>query len=195
MKPRHSLFSVWSNMKNRCLNEHADRYDDYGGRGITICHDWLENFESFKLWALSNGYMPGLYLDRENNNLGYSPSNCRWVPMSIQNRNRRDNLLVTAFGETKVCIDWERDPRCKVAPMTFRFRIYAGWQPELALTKPKLGHKFTDDIKKFIQENYLKMEDKEISNLFNISVSAISSWRFNNGLTKFKSKRTYSSAK
>lgn len=176
-------------MKNRCYNENADRYSDYGGRGITIYEEWLFDFDKFSLWAYANGYKPGLTIDRKDNNDGYYPWNCRWITKAEQNRNRRDNLFVTAFGETKICADWESDSRCIVPAMTFRSRIYSGMRPELALTKPAIG--FTEKEKDFIRNNFRTMEDKEISKIIGKSVSKIASWRFNSGLTKFNARRNY----
>lgn len=76
-------------MKARCTNPTAQGYFKYGGRGITVCQEWLDSFEAFRDWAYANGYREGLTLDREKNELGYSPSNCRWVDNTTQSRNRR----------------------------------------------------------------------------------------------------------
>lgn len=83
-----SLYNRWKSIKQRCLNPKSKRYSDYGGRGINICDEWLE-FESFEKWALNNGYSEELSLDRIDNDLGYSPTNCHWVSTRTNNRNRR----------------------------------------------------------------------------------------------------------
>lgn len=61
------LYGVWSSMKHRCTNPHDKRFKDYGGRGITVCQEWLHDFSAFQTWALSNGYQEGLTIDRINN--------------------------------------------------------------------------------------------------------------------------------
>ena len=83
------LYGVWSSMKHRCTNPHDKRFKDYGGRGITVCQEWLHDFSAFQTWALSNGYQEGLTVDRINNDGGYSPNNCRWATMKEQMANQR----------------------------------------------------------------------------------------------------------
>lgn len=91
------LYRVWSNMKNRCLNPNNVRYDDYGGRGINVCDDWLK-FEKFLEWSNISGYSEGLTLDRINNNEGYNPHNCKWSDYKEQANNRRSSKLVEAIS-------------------------------------------------------------------------------------------------
>ena len=93
---KHSLtntriYGVWDNIKRRTLNPKHKHYNDYGGRGITICDEWKNDFMSFYIWAISNGYEEnkGLSIDRIDNDVGYSPENCRWTTKTIQARNTR----------------------------------------------------------------------------------------------------------
>jgi hypothetical protein len=83
------LFRIYHKMRSRCLSDTNDRYSDYGGRGITICDEWLNSYLSFKDWALTNGYTDNLTIDRIDNNGNYEPSNCRWTTVTIQNQNQR----------------------------------------------------------------------------------------------------------
>ena len=83
------LYSIWSNMKERVFNIKYKRYNDYGGRGITICDEWKNDFMSFYDWAMSNDYSDELSIDRIDNDGNYCPENCRWTTPSIQSRNQR----------------------------------------------------------------------------------------------------------
>jgi hypothetical protein len=82
------LYIIWKAFRSRCLNKNGDRYEDYGGRGITFAIEWRA-YESFRDWALSNGYEDHLTLDRRDTNGNYEPGNCRWVPLPEQSQNQR----------------------------------------------------------------------------------------------------------
>jgi hypothetical protein len=79
-------------MRERCLDEKHPRYNDYGGRGITICDEWAKDLKSFYDWAMSNGYRDDLTIDRINNDEGYRPDNCRWATYSEQRLNQRKKV-------------------------------------------------------------------------------------------------------
>ena len=83
------LYRIWSHIKSRTLNLKYKNYLNYGGRGITICDEWKNDFMSFYNWAMSNGYSDKLSIDRIDNDENYCPENCRWTTKTIQNRNRR----------------------------------------------------------------------------------------------------------
>ena len=80
-------------MKTRCFNTKNAGWHNYGGRGITVCHEWRKSFVSFAQWSMANGYREGLELDRKDNNGNYEPQNCRWVEDKVNNRNRRNVKL------------------------------------------------------------------------------------------------------
>ncbi len=84
------LYVAWFNMKQRCLNPRHPQYKDYGGRGITVCEQWL-TFENFA--ADMGPKPPSLTLDRADNSLGYSRSNCRWASRREQRINSRERPL------------------------------------------------------------------------------------------------------
>lgn len=131
------LYKIWAGMKTRCTNPNQQSYKDYGGRGITVCEEWLSNFLSFYNWAIENGYQDGLTLERIDNNGNYCPTNCTWITMKEQSWNRRNSIKqdITAFGETKAAHEWEQDERCVVKLNTLLYRIGAGWNSETAITK------------------------------------------------------------
>ena len=100
------IHSIWLNMKARCNNPNRPKYPRYGGRGIKICNEWLESYENFRDWAMANGYRDDLSIDRIDVNGNYEPNNCRWTDMKTQQRNRRNNHLVTFNNETKCITEW-----------------------------------------------------------------------------------------
>lgn len=88
-KSKTKIYRIYKSMKNRCYNKTFIQFDNYGGRDISICQEWLDNFLIFEEWALANGYQEGLQIDRINNDLGYSPENCRWVTHAQNQYNKK----------------------------------------------------------------------------------------------------------
>lgn len=138
---RARLHNTWTAMKQRCFNPNAEKYLDYGGRGITVCSEWLE-YPKFREWALANGYADDLQIDRIDNNGSYEPGNCRFVTRPQNQRNRRVCKLFEAFGETKNLEDWLKDPRCTVTDPSLRKRLRKGMSFEDALSLPKERPKY-----------------------------------------------------
>jgi len=93
------IYAVWCTIKNRCLNPKNKQYKDYGGRGITICNEWLE-FIPFRDWALNNGYAEGLHIHRENNG-NYEPDSCRWVTRTENLRHTRKTITMEIANEIR----------------------------------------------------------------------------------------------
>lgn len=98
---RTRLYTIWCGMRQRCSNPNRDAYKHYGGKGVTVCHEW-EDYEAFKLWANKNGYSDALSIDRVNPNKGYSPENCRWITPSENtaraNKNHKSRKLIRGEG-------------------------------------------------------------------------------------------------
>ena len=86
------LYLVYFGILSRCNNPSNPRYHRYGGRGITICDEWRNDFATFDIWAKNNGYKSGLQIDRIDNNKGYFKENCRWVSSKVNNNNKADNI-------------------------------------------------------------------------------------------------------
>lgn len=125
------LYGIWLAMKRRCDLPTVHAYKDYGGRGISVCQEWQENFEAFYEWSYNHGYAENLSIDRIDNDGNYEPSNCQWVDNVAQANNRRTNRLVTINGETHNITQWAQI--LNKSPKLIFGRIYAGWAPERAV--------------------------------------------------------------
>lgn len=130
---RVRLYKNWQEMWQRCTNPSNKKYKDYGARGITVYPNWRD-YTVFKKWALANGYKKHLFIDRKNNNGNYTPKNCRWVTVTENNRNKRNNRILTCFGETKCVAAWVDDPRCVVSSSTLINRLNRNWSTKRAIT-------------------------------------------------------------
>ena len=103
------LYSIWSNMKNRCHGTgNADNFKYYGGRGISVCDEWRNSYEAFRDWATTSRYSDELTIDRIDNDGDYCPDNCRWVPLREQFLNRRSAHNITFDGRTLSVQQWAK---------------------------------------------------------------------------------------
>jgi len=105
---RTKIYDVWIAIRKRCYSPANISYKNYGGRGITICEDWKNNFSSFYEWSMKNGYKEGLSIDRIDNNGNYCPENCRWTDKLTQANNTRTNHFITFCNQTKTIAEWAR---------------------------------------------------------------------------------------
>lgn len=117
------LYGVWVNINQRCLNPKNKDYKYYGARGIKVCDEWIADFENFYNWSISNGYKENKHLsiDRIDVNGNYEPSNCKWIPLKEQSKNRRNNVLITYKGETHCISEWARITG--LSNKTIRYRL------------------------------------------------------------------------
>ena len=100
------IYSIYNAMLSRCHNPNNTAFNSYGGKGIAVCEEWRSDFNTFKEWALNNGYSDTLSIDRIDNSKGYSPDNCRWIPLREQQFNRSNNVYYTHNGETHIVFEW-----------------------------------------------------------------------------------------
>lgn len=132
------LANIWAGMRYRCFSPTSKLYQNYGGRGITICQEW-DDFYSFQKWAFSSGYSEHLTIDRIDVNGPYSPENCRWVTLKRQARNKRETIYLTLDGIQKPMADWADE--IGVSWSTLHTRYLLGWSDERILTTPVQKHK------------------------------------------------------
>lgn len=96
---KNRLYGIWTGIKDRCHNPNSKYWKRYGGRGISVCDEWRNDYMSFHNWAMLNGYSDDLTLDRRDNDKGYNPDNCRWVTYEVQENNRSDNIRYNVNGK------------------------------------------------------------------------------------------------
>lgn len=132
---RSSVYILWKVVKRRVSENHyAANY--YYNRGISMCIEWSNDYLAFKKWCLENGYKKGLQIDRINNNGNYCPDNCRFVTISENGRNKRNNRTIEYNGQTIVFKSFlEQINRQSDDAIIWR-RIKLGWTTEKALTDP-----------------------------------------------------------
>lgn len=131
---RSKLYRTWCSMKDRCYREKNKHYENYGGRGITVCQEWKESFEAFETWAMANGYRDDLTIERIDVNGNYEPSNCKWATNKEQQNNRRNNHFLTYDGKTQTIAQWAEETGLDWMVIYDRFRN--GWPVERILTEP-----------------------------------------------------------
>ena len=128
------LYKIFFNMKTRCFNSNFTEYNNYGGRGITICKEWSNNFMSFYNWAMENGYKENLTLDRIDTNGNYEPNNCRWITRKKQCNNKRNNVIIEYNNEKHTIQEWCEKLNVKYSTLYTRLR--RGWSIEKIFTMP-----------------------------------------------------------
>ena len=140
----HKLFHRYSKMLYRCYNEKSDNYPYYGGRGIKVCDRWKHSFDNF-LKDMEPAYFKGAELDRIDNNLDYSPENCRWVTHSRNMLNRKSFKNSTGYHGVK-----------KTPNNTYVGRVHINKKEYRTLTT-KTPEEAYEQLKKLKQDLYLEM--------------------------------------
>lgn len=126
-----SEYKSWISMKSRCYNKKNVKYPIYGERGITVCKSWLLSFNNF-FADLGPKPSPKHTLERIKYNDNYDPSNCIWALPIIQNRNKRDNVVIKYNGKTMLPSDWAAETG--LSANIIRARIRKGWSIQKTLT-------------------------------------------------------------
>ena len=127
------VFKIWVGMLSRCNNAKTPNYKNYGGRGIKVCDRWA----SFENFFADMGHPPeGFEIDRQDNDGNYEPSNCQWLSVKENSRNRRTNRNLTLGATTKCITDWAKDLGITHQAINRRIDVL-GWPVERALTEGK----------------------------------------------------------
>jgi hypothetical protein len=123
----HPLYSVWTSMISRCYNVNDISFKRYGLKGVSVCEEWKNDFNSFYNWAIKNGFKEGLQLDKDylGNGMIYSPDFCQFVTRSKNCRKRKTSRYIEYNGETKTLAEW-----CEIYNLNHSAvikRIERGW--------------------------------------------------------------------
>ncbi len=132
----HPFYTSWRSMKQRCMNKNHEQWKNYGGKGVTICDEWMQ-FAGFEKWAKASSWSPGKTLDRINPSGNYEPKNCRWATPLEQGANRRieSSRIVTARGKTMSVRQWSIETG--IFFTTLYKRYHAGIRGDAFLAPPK----------------------------------------------------------
>lgn len=140
-KSQAKIYSVWSSMKGRCNNPQPQDAAHYRDRGIRVCDEWQDNFETFYNWAVSHGYREGLSIDRIDNDGNYCPKNCRWATNYVQQNNKSTNVTLCYDGETKTLSQWAEE--MGISRRTLYRRLKSRGGVELVISKNSKGGKIS----------------------------------------------------
>lgn len=124
------IYKIWYGMKTRCYNSVSPKYKNYGARGIEICDEWLNSFETFYIWSMDNGYKEGLTIDRIDVNGNYEPSNCRWVDNKVQANNKTNNVYIIYNNKTQTLIQWCEELGLEPGKIYLRYERNPNISPE-----------------------------------------------------------------
>lgn len=130
------LYRRWAIIKRRCADTSIEHARNYRNRGITVCEEWLgpNGYANFREWALNNGYSPELTIDRIDNEKGYSPDNCRWIPEKEQHSNVRNNVWLEYKGGMYLVS--QLSAMSGIPADTLRDRVRRGWSVDKAVETP-----------------------------------------------------------
>lgn len=180
---KHPLYPRWRTIINRCFNPKSVGYVRYGGRGISVCERWL----SFPAFVEDMGMppQPNMQIDRTDNNLGYSPSNCQWVTPKQNTLNRSNNVVCTFQGVEKTVSEWAEHLGLRPGTLFMRLKHMG---IDRALSRPVSSAKGSDFVNRttLTEETALAIKHssgslKVVARQYGVSLSTVSSIR--NGKT------------
>lgn len=126
------LYDVWRQMVRRCHLPSCKDYRAWGGRGIVVCDEWRESVLVFVAWAKSSGYEPGVTIERQDNDQGYFPWNCVWIPNEEQTQNTRRIRWIEHDGKRMSVANWSRETGMPYRRLMARLNM--GWSADRALS-------------------------------------------------------------
>lgn len=153
------LYTVWRGMKERCSNPGHMNYPRYGGRGISVCEQWLNSFVSFRDWALENGYRDDLTIDRIDNDGNYEPDNCWWRTLRQQANNKRSDILLKNGRKTMSLRQWSLETGVKYTTLLKRY--HNGVRGE-ALFKKKKGYEQFIGVSRVVGNGNAKLLSEDV---------------------------------
>lgn len=163
------LYSVWQDMKSRCSNKNDKKYHRYGGRGITVCDEWADDYSLFKEWAINSGYDESAKrgectIDRIDVNKGYCPDNCRFTDVKTQNLNKENTVKIKYQGKVLTLKEWSSITG--INESTLRERKRKGWPPEKMLSTKNYSDK------SYYYDGKL-MTTRELSDAYGIKIETL----------------------
>lgn len=184
------LYRIWADMKKRCSSTHYAHYDRYGGRGISVCDEWENDFTAFYKWSIENGYGDSLSIDRINVDGNYEPSNCRWVTSKEQHRNTSKTIWLEHNGEIKPLVQWCEE--LGVNPTIARDRYGNGHRNfDIIMSKKKLKTNSIETSKQRGSTIKIAINDdsktiSEWAEVLGVPKNKLISWKDRNGVVYLK---------
>ncbi len=129
------LYKVWSSMKHRCGNSDNPYFHNYGGKGVSVCQEWMD-YEVFYQWAIKSGYKKGLTIERADNSKNYCPDNCSWIPKGDQSNNTSRCKVIEFNGMSMNMKQWS--DYLGIPYHIIQSRVRYGWSSIDAITQPKV---------------------------------------------------------
>lgn len=178
---KSKLYQCWLNMKSRCYYPNNTEYKNYGGRGIKVCDEWIDDYSNFKDWATNSGYEECLTIDRIDVNKNYEPSNCRWVDMKVQGNNTTRNHYITYNGKTQSMQLWAEE--LDIPYTTLRKRLNSlDWTVEEAFEKEVSKFDCKNGVIKdhrnrtYLETKYGLLYIQDLNKVFRIDKSTINKY-------------------
>lgn len=137
---KHPLYVIWRGIKLRCYTKTSTGYENYGGRGVKMCDEWVHDFEAFYKWAILKGWEKGLQIDKDSVGDGklYSPQTCIFITAKQNCNKRRGNRRLLFNGENLTISEWSDKTGIPRNAIRMRLEQYK-YSIETALTKPVRG--------------------------------------------------------